>query len=788
MAIGETALRQKRINRLLAVVIQTFASSEFKNSVVIMKIHSLLFSLAVLPVVLSSSARGDDWPQWRGLHRDGTWRESGIVDSIPDAGLPVVWRARVLNGWSGPAVAGGRVFVTDHNYKSDPEVERIVCFDEGTGERLWIHEYPCPYGNMEYGNGPRATPIVHEGRVYALGTMGHLHCLNVESGAVIWKKDPAVDLQVAMPRYGVSASPLIEGNAVIISPGARPNGTAIAFDRKTGTELWRVLGDRTAYSSPIALTMAGTRQVILWTGDNVNSLDPLTGQLLWQVPYKASFDPAQATASPVFHDGKLLCLAAWNRGSMMLDLDAQRPGASVLWKTRTNPTGSTGTPIFQQEKYIYAVVGDGALCCLDAANGDEIWRTTAATSHRFGMAHLITNGDTYFLLNQQGQLIAARLTSEGYTERGRTLLIEPTAGYRAAGPVCWAHPAFANGKVIARNDRELICASLTGKSALSIDAAETISIQSVNLAGADGNDVHQTLAVAVSPDGKVASLGTGWGMVKQVELATGSPIPSVKQHQDWVCALTYSSDGKYLVSAGGSEFSPERNGGKTSGEVKVWDRQTNEQRGSLEGHTSKVFAAVFSPDGKSIATGSADQTVRLWNVDPLQETRVLRGHRDAISALAWSADGKVLASASWDKTVKLWDASSGELVSTLTASEEEVMSVALSPDGRQLATGGTDWIVRFWNLPSLKLTAQVPGHHGTVYAVAFSPDGKTLASASGDETIRLWNPDSHRLTHVLRGHRSGVTSIAFTPDNTRLISGSLNDSVRIWNLQAKPAQ
>src|SRR4249919_1408020 len=125
-----------------------------------------------LSLLLSQGALADDWPQWRGPQRDGVWRETGVVEAIPAAGLPVKWRARVLNGWSGPAVASGRVYVTDHNYKSSPEVERVLCFDEATGKQLWVHEYKCPYGNMEYGNGPRATPTVHDGRVYTLGTMG----------------------------------------------------------------------------------------------------------------------------------------------------------------------------------------------------------------------------------------------------------------------------------------------------------------------------------------------------------------------------------------------------------------------------------------------------------------------------------------------------------------------------------------------------------------------------------------------------------------------------------------
>src|SRR5262245_10621085 len=164
----------------------------------IMRCKAIFFLAALAGQILAEShfavVHADDWPQWRGRNRDGDWRETGIVDSIPAAGLPIRWRARVLNGWSGPAVASGRVYVTDHNYKSDPEVERVVCISENTGELLWLFEYPCPYGDMEYGNGPRATPTVHDKMVYTLGTKGHLVCLNAESGELVWKKDLAQDL------------------------------------------------------------------------------------------------------------------------------------------------------------------------------------------------------------------------------------------------------------------------------------------------------------------------------------------------------------------------------------------------------------------------------------------------------------------------------------------------------------------------------------------------------------------------------------------------------------------
>jgi WD40 repeat protein len=580
----------------------------------------------------------------------------------------------------------------------------------------------------------------------------------------------------------VSAAPLVVGDAVIISAGARPNGTAVAFDRLNGEERWRALDDRAAYSAPIVVDAGGKRQVILWTGDNVNSLDPASGELLWQIPFKATFDPAQATATPVVHGDKLLCLASWNRGSMMLQLDQQQPGASVFWKTRSEPTASSSTPVFLEDESIYTIVGDGALCRLDPATGDELWRAREPTSERFGMAHLVMHDDRCFLLNQQGHLVAAALTPEGYHEHGRMLLVEPTAGYRAGGPVCWAHPAFANRQVFARNDRELVCVSMATESAGSSPPATASHASSTVLPAGAGAEAHQTLSVAFAPGGATVAIGTGWGLVKQFELTTGTELPGPGRHNDWVCAVAYSSDGKYLVSAGGSEFTPERNGGRTSAEIKVWDRTAGVEAGKLEGHTNKVFAAVFSPDGATLATGSADQTIRLWDVASMQAGVILHGHTDAVSSLSWSSDGQLLASASYDKTVKLWNPESGQELSTLSGSDEELLSIAISPNGQWIAAGGSDWKVRIWDLKSRDEVAVLSAHRGAVYALAFGPDSRTLASGSGDETIRLWDLESRTAADVLRGHSSGVTSIAFTPDGSQLISGALDGPLRVWDL------
>src|SRR5262249_18818879 len=149
----------------------------------------------------------------------------------------------------------------------------------------------------------------------------------------------------------------------------------VAFDRNTGDERWRALADRPAYSAPVVITSGGARQAIVWTADHLSSLEPATGRVLWQVPYKTPFDEAQVVASPLLFKDRLLCLSAWNRGSFMLGLNPDQPAAAVLWKTRSQPTTTFSTPLFQDDQHFYMVDGAGSICCIAADTGDEVWST-----------------------------------------------------------------------------------------------------------------------------------------------------------------------------------------------------------------------------------------------------------------------------------------------------------------------------------------------------------------------------------------------------------------------------
>ena len=351
-------------------------------SVIRRTLRALWVSAFCAGLVFPAGLSADDWPQWRGPNRDGVWRETGILETIPETGLKVRWRAKVGNGYSGPAVAAGRVFVTDHQFH--PEVERVLCFDEATGKPLWEHSYPTSYAKMEYGNGPRATPTVHEGRVYTLGTQGHLTCLDAAKGELVWKKDLVKEFNAKAPTYGFSSAPLVEGDLLIIFAGGKPDACVVALDRQTGAERWRALTDRNSYSAPIVVSAGGCRQLIAWTADSISSLEPATGKVFWEVPRKATFDEAEVVASPVLFKDLLLCMGAWNRGSVLLRLDGEKPAAAVVWKTRQKPTTTIGTPLFLDERHFFAAMGDGSLACLDATTGNEVWTTQEPTGKRLG--------------------------------------------------------------------------------------------------------------------------------------------------------------------------------------------------------------------------------------------------------------------------------------------------------------------------------------------------------------------------------------------------------------------
>jgi outer membrane protein assembly factor BamB len=457
------------------------------------RVPTRLFSLALLTLTTTlATARADDWPQWLGPKRDGVWREQGILQKFPPGGPKIRWRAPVGQGYSGPAVAGGRVYVTDlvlapgakqgNPFGKTPVrgTERVLCLDEASGKPLWKHEYDCTYA-ISYPAGPRTTPVVAGGKVYTLGAMGDLLCLDADRGTVLWSKNFVKDFRADVPLWGFAAHPLLDGDRLICLVGG-PDHVAVAFHKDTGKVLWHALSAvEPGYAPPMIYEVGGKRQLIIWHPEAVNSLDPETGKVYWSVPFGRAkmrgvrMVRAGLTIPTPRLDGDKLFVTAFYDGPLMLKLNGtEKP--SLLWQglgRGENPDQTTGlhsimpTP-FIKGGYIYGVCSYGELRCLKEGAGERVWEThkaTAGKSLRWGNAFLVEQGDQFVLFNELGDLILARLTPKGYDEISRANILEPT-NKMAAPPgrlVIWSHPAFANRSVYARNDRELVCVSLAAE-------------------------------------------------------------------------------------------------------------------------------------------------------------------------------------------------------------------------------------------------------------------------------------------------------------------------------------
>ncbi|HEY9621736.1 MAG TPA: TIR domain-containing protein [Crinalium sp.] len=204
------------------------------------------------------------------------------------------------------------------------------------------------------------------------------------------------------------------------------------------------------------------------------------------------------------------------------------------------------------------------------------------------------------------------------------------------------------------------------------------------------------------------------------------------------------------------------------------------ERNTLSGHQFSVSSVSFSPDGKTLASGSWDNSIKLWNVETGELIRTLPGHQSSVRSVSFSPDGKTLASGSGDKTIKLWNVETGELIRTLMGHQSSVRSMSLSSDGKTLASGSDDNSIKLWNVETGELIGTLTGHLYGVWSVSFSPDGKTLASGSGDKTIKLWNMDTGELIGTLTGHQSSVWSVSFSPDGKTLASGSADSTIKLW--------
>ncbi len=407
-----------------------------------------LTSLLVL-VVCAPLAPAADWPQWLGPKRDGSSAEK--VAPWKDA-PKVLWRKPVGEGNSSPVVAGGRVFL--HGKIKDKTEEEVVALDARTGEQVWRQTYPRATFVSFYGNGPRATPAVADGRLYTYGITGVLTCWNAADGKRLWQADAIKAFKAVDARnlaFGASSSPLVEGKSVLVNVGGK-GASVVAFDVGGGNVAWKSQDDPASYSSPIAVGEGKNRQVIFLTGAGVIALDPADGRLFWRFPLKDALLESSTTPARA---GDVLLASAITYGSAGLRLETKdgKPSMNEAWKNAAL-TSYFSTPVAVGDDYFYLVTGTNPLLrqgaqadlqCVEAKSGRVLWRK--AKVGQFHASLLRTGNGKLLLLEDTGELALLDPDPKEYRELCRSKVCGAT----------WAHPALADGRLYLRDDKEVIC-------------------------------------------------------------------------------------------------------------------------------------------------------------------------------------------------------------------------------------------------------------------------------------------------------------------------------------------
>ena len=440
-----------------------------------MIVRAALAALILLSISFAVAV-ADDWPQWMGPGRDGRWNETGIIDKFPAGGAKILWRTPMAGGYAGPAVAAGKVYVTDYvrsagEAKNDPGTrpelqgrERVLCLDAASGQVLWKHEYDCTY-KISYPAGPRATPMVADGKVYTLGAEGNLLCLDAARGKVLWQKDFKSEYKIEAPFWGFSAHPLVEGNKLICLVGG-PGSVAVALDKDSGKDIWKAIttaASDAGYCPPTIVEAGGKRHLLIWDPKKLSSLDPQTGEVYWSEPLEPQYGMSICAPQKA---GDYLFTTGIGKLAVLFKLERDKPGLQEVWSAKPNMGvfAANSAPLIDGQTIYGNDCEVGCLRAVDLASGKRLWETFVPTTggerrDSHGTAFITKNGSRYFLFSETGDLIIARLSPEKYEEISRAHILEPT-GEAFGRPVVWSHPAYAGRCAFIRNDKEIVCVSL----------------------------------------------------------------------------------------------------------------------------------------------------------------------------------------------------------------------------------------------------------------------------------------------------------------------------------------
>jgi outer membrane protein assembly factor BamB len=403
----------------------------------------LLTRIAVL-TLMAACALAEDWPQFLGTTRNGVYASADLAAKWSSTGPAVIWKKDVGQGFSAPVVAQGRLIL--FHRIGDKEV--VEALDAATGKPIWKFDYATRYrDDFGFDEGPRAAPTIADGRVYTFGAEGTLHCLDFKTGKKIWSVDTHTKFQVRKGYFGAACSPLVDEGRVLMNIGGSSGAGIVAFDAATGATLWKATDQEASYSSPVVAVIQGVRHALFFTRAGFVDVDPATGKVRYQFPFRARMQASVNAAAPIVVDDLVFLSASYGTGAVLLQIGPS--GLKQIWSSDDALTNHYATSV-HKDGFLYGYHGrqeEGpSLRCIEFKTGKVRWNVDG-----FRAGSITLAGDYLLIQREGGELILAEASPAAYK-------VISTA--KALPGTVRSYPAIANGRYYVRNEKTLICLNL----------------------------------------------------------------------------------------------------------------------------------------------------------------------------------------------------------------------------------------------------------------------------------------------------------------------------------------
>jgi outer membrane protein assembly factor BamB len=381
------------------------------------------------------AATAVSWPDFRGPNRDGEYTETPILTKWPEVGLKQLWRQPAGEGYASFVVANGRAYTIEQRRRQ----EVVIAYQVSTGREVWTNAWDAEFRESMGGDGPRATPTYDDGKIYALGATGEFRCLDATTGKVVWRKNILEENGADNLQWGMAASPLIVGEKVIVLPGGSRGNSVVAYDKLTGKPIWKSLNDRQAYTSPMLVTLAGRRQLLVVSADRMMGLTVENGSLLWDYPWKTDYDIN--SAQPILvGPNRVFISAGYDHGAALVEITPSGSAyqAKTVWFNKRMKNKFSSSVLYQG--YIYGL-DEAILACIDANTGELKWK-----GGRYGYGQLLLASGYLVVTTERGDVVLVKATPESHQE---------IAQFPAVEGKTWNVPVITGGVLLVRNNAEM---------------------------------------------------------------------------------------------------------------------------------------------------------------------------------------------------------------------------------------------------------------------------------------------------------------------------------------------